>query len=269
MKKCPFCAEIIKDEAIVCRHCGREIDPDAVKLVKGIQKHSKYMRGDKKKWLLPFIVLLLIGLIAIVGIEINEEKAMKLEATADAIRYLTSVKQNVFSSQTAESINRVSTAHARHTQNHLATETAILITETAKQLNIIRSNLPATNQIPSMGANATNLSFYSYEYVLQVDGKFKQEDISYGNDFTFNSELGGVCYKLSINFNSTVRYVTLTYELLEPDQDFYKTPVSYSFDRNWSGAIITECNSINSSGYYALSIFDGDVKVAKGTYTIR
>lgn len=24
-KKCPFCAERVKQEAVVCRHCGREI----------------------------------------------------------------------------------------------------------------------------------------------------------------------------------------------------------------------------------------------------
>lgn len=49
MKKCPFCAEEIQDEAIKCKHCGEFLD--------GFVRPS--MAGNKTPWYFraPFIVI--------------------------------------------------------------------------------------------------------------------------------------------------------------------------------------------------------------------
>lgn len=30
MRKCPFCAEVVKREAVVCKHCHRDLPPAAI-----------------------------------------------------------------------------------------------------------------------------------------------------------------------------------------------------------------------------------------------
>lgn len=37
-RKCPFCAEIIKSEAIVCRYCGRDLPSEAPSQIERIVK---------------------------------------------------------------------------------------------------------------------------------------------------------------------------------------------------------------------------------------
>ena len=51
MKKCPFCAEQIQDEAIKCKHCGEF-------LVAGVQRFTE----NKTRWYFgtPFIALALL-----------------------------------------------------------------------------------------------------------------------------------------------------------------------------------------------------------------
>ena len=79
-RKCPHCAELVKLEATVCKHCGSELDSKstsdrpiskvALERYKDIQSKSKYKQpktyNDSLKTFFYGVVLFLIGAIAII-----------------------------------------------------------------------------------------------------------------------------------------------------------------------------------------------------------
>jgi hypothetical protein len=67
LRKCPFCAEFIKPEALVCKHCGRELPARGPKLIIPLASRTERpVRAGMAawKWILaigvPFLILLTI-----------------------------------------------------------------------------------------------------------------------------------------------------------------------------------------------------------------